>query len=233
MGTSHGWHMLWQGSGDEARHVPDEDIGGLMTESLKVTADEPKEGDDADHRPHPRGRGGAARRRPEDPGAGAAGARGARPARPGALLRRAAPLGGGDQHRGHADPGRPARRHRGAAPPGHRRRRVARAGPGRGRHGAAGRPRRAAGHAHLALPPDARRLPDARPRAADLRRAGARRRRRPRRGRGGRPAGGARRCRCCSRCRPARRTGWARTPATPASARWSGSAGRPPATAAR
>ena len=41
------------------------------------------------------------------------------------------------------------------------------------------------------------------------------------------------RCPCCSRSRPARRTGWARTPATPATARWSGSAGRPPAAGRR
>ena len=91
--------------------------------------------------------------------------------------------------------------------------------------------RLAAGHPHRPLRADARRLPDARPRAADLRRTGARRGPRPRRRGRGRTAGGRRSCRCCSRCRPARRTGWARTAATPASGRWSGSAGPRPATA--
>ncbi len=70
-------------------------------------------------------------------------------------------------------------------------RRVDGSGPGRGRHRAAGRPGIAPGHADLALPPDARRLSAAGPRAADLRRAGARRGARPGRGGGGGPAGRA------------------------------------------
>ena len=133
---------------------------------------------------HARRGGGAARRRPGHPGAGAAGAGDPRPARPGALLRRTAPLGGGDEHAGGRDAwttcatGSSARRRAAIA--------VAES-LGLGLVAAGTVPlvdlESLPGDAHLAVPADARRLPAARPRAADLRRPGARRRAGP--GRGG------------------------------------------------
>ena len=98
----------------------------------------------------------------------------------------------------------------------------------RGRHRAQLGLRRLRADHHRTLRPDAGAVPAAGRRAADLRPADPRRGARPGPGRGDHAADRPRPARSCWPCRPARRSGTSRTAGTPASARWSGSAGRPP-----
>ena len=119
--------------------------------------------------------------------AGAARPRAARPATGGHVHRRAAALGGGEQHAGRQPPRRPPHEPAhaaGGAGVARRRPRTRRRGGG---HRPAGQPVPARPHRQRPLPADAPRLPAPRPRAAHLRHPGPCRRARPRRGRRRRP----------------------------------------------